>query len=541
MDFIKTLKFIPYPYNKKIRWLIAGAFVKALLDFIGTAALISVMVLILGSSKYSKYILLIAILGILIIGLKNIFTLYIERCRQKYLLSLYRYFSTQMIDNYYSRGLPYIKERGVSQIAHHINFVCLSFVLQVISPIFNFISETILLSLIIIALTIYSPLTIAIIIASFTPIIIGYAIFVRKRISQCGKEENIARRKQLLIIQELFKGYAEIEINKAYPLMKDKFNTGLNDISNHRIRLDLLQKIPTSLIEIGTAITIFILIIITPNTTSLAVTLGVFGVAALRLLPCVRVLLAGWLNIQNQAYTQEIIKSALQDINKPTEPSTPITFNKTITINKLNFSYNASNPILEDINLQIQKGEIIGIKGVSGRGKTTLFNILLGFYPPIKGEILIDGTPLTAANKKDWHKKIGYVPQDVFIMNSSIIENITLQNDTPIDYNKIRSVLSKVKLLEWAESLPQKLETTLGENGSMLSGGQKQRISIARALYKGAEVLFFDEATSALDSDTENEILKVIKQLSTTDSNITLFIIAHRESSLKMCNKIITL
>ena len=165
---------------------------------------------------------------------------------------------------------------------------------------------------------------------------------------------------------------------------------------------------------------------------------------------------------------------------------------------------------------------------------------MLGFFAPTGGEIRIDGTPLTPQSRASWHKLVGYVPQDIFIIHGSLAENIALGQEH-VDREKIRKVLQQVHLDAWAEALPEGIDTPLGEYGSRLSGGQKQRIGIARALYKEAEVLFFDEATSALDNATESEITSALEELSAHLHGITLIIIAHRDSSLRFCDKIINI
>ena len=168
------------------------------------------------------------------------------------------------------------------------------------------------------------------------------------------------------------------------------------------------------------------------------------------------------------------------------------------------------------------------------------FNLMLGFFPPTSGEILIDGRKLTSANRSEWHKLVGYVPQEIFIIEGTLADNIAL-GQTQVDHIKMIQVLEQVQLKEWANELPQGLDTPLGEYGSRLSGGQKQRIGIARALYKEAEVLFFDEATSALDNKTEQEINHALETLSLQHRELTLIIIAHRESSLAFCDRIFDL
>jgi ABC-type multidrug transport system fused ATPase/permease subunit len=217
----------------------------------------------------------------------------------------------------------------------------------------------------------------------------------------------------------------------------------------------------------------------------------------------------------------------------------PFTFNHSIEIENLGFAFPDGGVIIEKFHSTIHKGERIGVRGPSGSGKSTLFNLLWGFFPPTAGSIRIDDKVLTPSNRRQWHRLVGYVPQEIFIIQGSLADNIALGQ--PIVPEKIERILEQVQLKEWAFELPKGIDTPLGEYGSRLSGGQKQRIGIARALYKEAEVLFFDEATSALDSYTEQEINVALQELSDTHKELTMIIIAHRETSLAFCDRVIEL
>jgi ATP-binding cassette, subfamily B, bacterial PglK len=193
------------------------------------------------------------------------------------------------------------------------------------------------------------------------------------------------------------------------------------------------------------------------------------------------------------------------------------------------------NYVLNDIDLTIRKGEKIGIVGSSGSGKTTLMNVLLRFYTEEKGGIYIDGKKLEPSHLASWRNKIGYVKQDIFLLDATIRENIAFGEDSA-DEERLMNAVKQASLDELIQSLPEGLETQIGERGSRLSGGQRQRISIARSLYRNAEVLIFDEATSALDTQTEQEVTEAIDSLS--EVHKTIFIIAHRVTTLKNTDRI---
>ena len=225
-----------------------------------------------------------------------------------------------------------------------------------------------------------------------------------------------------------------------------------------------------------------------------------------------------------------------EEIKVSEENQNAIQFNHTINLENIFFKFpNTSKYIINDISLSIKKGEKIGIIGSSGSGKTTLINILLKFHNNYEGAIKIDDTILNNQHLKSWRKLIGYVKQDIFLMDASIIDNITF-NDSKPDDKRLKDAIDQSSLASFINNLPEGLNTRIGERGSSLSGGQKQRLSIARSLYRNAEILIFDEATSALDNQTEQEVSDAIDKLSNTQK--TIIIIAHRLTTLKNCDRI---
>lgn len=211
-------------------------------------------------------------------------------------------------------------------------------------------------------------------------------------------------------------------------------------------------------------------------------------------------------------------------------------FNDSIKFSNIKFKYlNVEKNALEQINLEIKKGECIGIVGETGSGKSTLVDLLLGLLRPYHGSILVDG--IYPVNSHQWHRDIGYVPQAIYLIDDTIEANIAFGEEY-IDYEKLNAAIDAAQLRKFIDQLPQGLETIVGERGIRLSGGERQRIAIARALYRNPEVLVFDEATSALDNDTEAKLMETIRAVSV---NRTVIMVAHRLTTLKDCNRIIAM
>ncbi len=211
----------------------------------------------------------------------------------------------------------------------------------------------------------------------------------------------------------------------------------------------------------------------------------------------------------------------------------------TISFKNISFFYDNNKKVLNDISLKFNTNQIIGFVGKSGSGKTTLVDIFIGLLKPISGKLYIQEKEVELFLSKNWQKLIGYVPQDVYLNNSSIKENIALGVDIKkIDELKVINALKKANIYDFVENLPEGINTIIKDLGVNLSGGQKQRLGIARAFYTDPKILVLDEATSALDEETENNILENLKLMT---HDITIILIAHKYSTIKYCDKIFIL
>jgi ATP-binding cassette subfamily B protein len=215
-----------------------------------------------------------------------------------------------------------------------------------------------------------------------------------------------------------------------------------------------------------------------------------------------------------------------------------MSFEDSISFENVSFRYTDDTPwILKNVNLSFKRGDKIGIVGVTGSGKSTFLDILMGLLAPTSGKLLIDGIEIVKGNRGAWQAHISHVPQSIYLADSTIQENIAFGVE-PEEVQESRVILSAqmAEIAETIDSLKNKYTALVGERGVQLSGGQRQRVGIARALYKDSDLIIFDEATSALDNQTEQKIMKQIGQM---DKNQTLFFIAHRLTTLKQCNTII--
>ena len=345
-----------------------------------------------------------------------------------------------------------------------------------------------------------------------------------------------------------FGGIREIiHMNKQYYFVQ-KFKSASDSFARSQALSSVFSLFPKYLVEfvVLSGVILFLILFVQPGKdqlTELIPTVVVFGLLLIKLIPAFQGVFG---NLAKVKANLPAFDSLRDDFLKMDQSLTDDTnkenffFNKTIEIRDLHYKYPGKrSAVLNGLNFTIKKNSTIGIVGYSGSGKSTFADIFVGLLDIEKGEILVDGKTLTPENHCLFKKNIGFVSQNIFLLDSSVRENIAFGvDDNEIDENKLMNAIKQASLEELLKSLPNGIQTEVGERGIQLSGGQVQRIAIARALYTECEVLIFDEATSALDGITEKNILDSIISLQGTK---TIIMIAHRLTTLIGCNAIYVL
>lgn len=366
---------------------------------------------------------------------------------------------------------------------------------------------------------------------------------IKKRIENWGKERMEYDKKIAKSVTEALLGIKEIKLLRRTHFFKDKLWKINQKRFNLYIKQTTLSQVPRNYLELitifGLVGFIMVLLVQGKNTNELITTIGIFVAASFRMIPSINRVISSFQTIK--FYSSSLTKIHDEFTNFKTEAEgndqAPVSINKLVTLKNISFSYEGGeDKILNGFTMEIQKGTTSGIIGPSGCGKSTLIDIFVGLLTPCEGEILIDNQPLDRNNIAQWQKNIGYVSQQAYLLDDSILANIALGiSNNEINLKQVEKVIEQAQLNEFINTLPEGIYTNVGERGVKLSGGQSQRISIARALYHNPEILVLDEATSALDNDTEAEVMKAINQLK---GKKTILIIAHRTSTLKNCDKI---
>jgi len=365
------------------------------------------------------------------------------------------------------------------------------------------------------------------------------------------RNSRIVNEEQTKIVKNLQNGVGlirEIILNKNLNYYLKNFEESNIRKAKRQATNEFMQFSPRYIFE-GLGISLIVFIIIYnftfekkfTNFLDIFPTLAALAIGAQRILPLLNSLYVYYSQIKSNIFQLVSISEILQKLYDRESQENQIikrniNFKKKIIFENITFAYPNHEPVFESANLQILKGQRVGIVGKTGSGKSTFLDLFMGLIDPESGFVLIDGGKLTEINKDSWQSKISHVPQKIFLTDGSFLENIALGKDkSEIKLNKIIKVAKQSQIHDFINGLKSGYNQTVGERGSLLSGGQIQRIGLARALYKKSQIIIFDEATNSLDYQTEGLVMKEIKKI---DKNLTIIIVAHRLNTLNHCDAI---
>jgi len=416
---------------------------------------------------------------------------------------------------------------------------------NVLMPVLTLISATILMLFVFVTLLLIEPKIALSIFGIFGFIYYVIMTSVRKQLMKNGNLIAIESSYVVKSIQEGLGGIRDIIINRSQEVYSKMYQRSDLRLRHAQRKNQFISASPRYLIETLSMILIVLLAYFLSagkdGLLPLIPTLGAIALGTQRLMPILQQAFASWGQIQGSKASLADILLLLDDDSVPVFNkglSNHISFNKNISLSNIGFKYfKDHSKICSNISFNINKGDCVGIVGKTGCGKSTLVDIIMGLLEPLEGVISIDGQPLSTSNLSSWQMHISHVPQNIFLSDCSVAQNIAfgIPKDE-IDMDLVQTASKQANILELINSFELGFDTAVGENGIRMSGGQRQRIGIARALYKKSDVIIFDEATSALDSETESIIMNSIKNL---ESDITIIIIAHRLTTLKNCHLIL--
>ncbi|MBA3663516.1 MAG: ABC transporter ATP-binding protein [Bacteroidetes bacterium] len=549
---------LPHYVVKSIYRTIHVSFILSLIEILSLTSLFPLINIILNPAKIQQntltreifhlfnfkndftFILTMLVFIILVFIAKNVAVYFLS----KYQINIFYKTAENLVLEKYRNymNMPYSEhtDSNSSSLLRNTLQIPYEFTNNILMPFGAIINELIIITLLAVSIALYSPGIFLSLTCILFPLVYYYNWSHKKtlqRISEKRDEETLNLYRQ---ISQSFEGIREFIVfdkkNFFYKSLR-KSASNFTEISSESF---LISHISPKVIETLAVFALFIVFlsgfIQGKPIEDIASVLIMYAVALYKLIPSINKILLSLNNIRVADYTFNYLKKQTASEQPPNEAPIVLAFAKEINIKDLDFYYSGSEKlVLSNINLKIQKGSKIGIIGPSGSGKSTLLNILLRLFNETAGGIYIDNTKITAENVKALYQIIGYVPQNITIIEGTLLENVAFGIDKNfIDMDLFKTVIEKSQLSVFLNELPQGPHTQLGERGVKISGGQKQRIGIARALYHKAQILIFDEATSALDYETEKMLTESISAFSGKD--ITVIIVAHRLQTLKYCD-----
>ncbi len=458
--------------------------------------------------------------------------------------------SMRLLKHYMSQDYSYFLNVNVQNLNKNITWSAGVVIVGVVLPLLSIISET-LVGLMLYAMLLTVNVKLTLIASIILPLLVLPIYgFVKRNVDQLGLQRD---KMMGHIYQDLGSALTGIKIikmlEKAEYFVKRIFNH-YKEYTQSLVYYYTVGSMPRLALEcvavFGVVVALMVMLLVQSMTfVEIIPVISLYAVSLYRLMPSINRIITSRLAIKYSRHSLEVVWSDLGrqpatlsgSIAERTD-SASVRFMTSIALRNISFRYNYDQlqKTIDKFTMEIRKGQTIGIVGASGSGKTTVVDILLGLLFPEEGAVLVDERPLTRADMRAWHALIGYIPQDIFLYDESLLKNVAFGvEDTAIDRDAVKRAIRAAQLEEFVNTLPAGLDTVMGDRGIRLSGGQRQRVGIARALYRDPEILVFDEATSSLDSLTEREIERAIERLG---GQKTIIIIAHRLTTVMKCDKL---
>ncbi len=494
----------------------------------------------------SQEIIVLAVASfVLFYFVKSLFLMFLAGMQAFFYYRIQESVSTRLFNSYL--GMPYTfhLQNNSGKLLSNTITESMQFAISFTAPALLFLNDLFITVMILSVLIYVEPVGAIIAFIIFGSMSLLLFKFSKTRATLWGETRQEKERLRIECAQQGFAGIKDIKLYGRENIFQDGFSKETHISLEAARKQTVLQNVPRIFLEFIAVVALCSLVAfvtLAGDKSNLMVIVGLFAAAAFKLLPTIARMVQ---SAQSMVFSRPVVSFVYEELveNKnyysKNDLALPLNshmrFSANLSVTDLTLVYEGVDfPALDSINLDIEAGSMIGFIGASGAGKSTLIDCLLGLIQSTSGYISADGIKITRDNVRSWQKNIGYVPQDIFLLDGSLRDNIGFGIPSEsIDEEKIRSAVEKSQLIDFIASIPEGLDTRVGERGVRLSGGQRQRIGIARALYNNPSVLFLDEATSALDIDTEREVMQAVEKL---HGSATVLIIAHRYSTIENCD-----
>lgn len=480
--------------------------------------------------------LLLITVFLLLFGLKNWLGYLNSKEQQHFFYDISSRLSNRNIRNYLKDDYLRFVNVDSSVLIRRISQQPIEFSNYILTNVQQVVSQSILILVTVIGILLWQPGIFLMLFILLTPPVILLGNFIRKKLQSIRNSTQIVSQKTIQHLQESLAGYIESNVYRKDDFFVKRYNDQQVQLNNNIATQQTLQGLTSRLVEVFAILGFFILIAInklSAGTPSVSlITIGVFMAASYKIIPGIVKIL----NSTSQIKTYQFTIADLQPAEKPItiiDETAPLT---SIQFEQVKFRY-TDRKILNNINFELRAGDFVGLSAASGKGKTTIINLMLGFLKHHKGNIYFNEEKTNWIKRQGFLSRVSYVKQQSFIINDTVLENITL-TDGYYDAEKIDEVLNFCGLENLIDQYPDGINEFIKENGKNISGGQRQRLMLARALYHDFDLLILDEAFSEMDEKSEQVILSKLKQLAQQGKIIIL--ITHNNASLSYCDKVIS-
>ena len=501
-----------------------------------------------GIKNYEHFFILLGLVVLIFLVLSLIFRAVTFYLQSRFVQIREYTIGKKLIEKYLNQPYEWFLNRNSADFGKTILSEVNQIVIFGINPLFELISKSIVALFLLILL---------VIVDAKLALIVGFVLggtyglifyFVKNYLDRIGEMRLIKNNLRFTSVIEAFRAIKEVKLHGLESSFIRRFSSPAESFAIISASSIVIGNIPKFIIELiafgGILLVILYMMIQTGNFSDSLPIISLYAFAGYRLMPALQQIYSSLTGITFVGPSLSKIYDDLKnfpriDVNTNANANHQnLKFNKILTLENIKYEYpNSSKLILNNINLKINAKSIVGFIGATGSGKTTIVDIILGLLEAQNGSLIVDGDVISKKNLRSWQKLIGYVPQQIYLADSSIASNIAFgQENENIKLELVKRASKIANLHRFViEELPNQYQTKIGENGVRLSGGQRQRIGIARALYHNPKLLVFDEATSALDNQTEQAVMEAVNNL---NKDITIILIAHRLNTLKECDVI---
>jgi len=569
---MKFLKKLLYLFTTKERWQIAGLFLLILIgggfETLGVSLVLPLISVLenpqiiqepgiigwvyhaIGEPAHRQFLILVGLGFIGLYIIKNSYLTALQYLQCNFIYSKQVELSSRLFRAYLYSPYTFHLQRNSAELIRNLSVETTLFFVNVLSPGLLAFTEITILTCIALFLFLMEPVTFLMAAGVIGLATMSFYRVVRVKLSQLGKSRQYYQGQVLQTINQAFGGVKEAKVLGREQFFLDVYRRD-NTASNRTFQyFQIVSQLPRFFIEtiavVGLML-IFVSVLAQGRELGEVIpTLSLFAAAAFRLMPSINRILNAVTAMRFGSHTVHVIYQDLIGLKPLIEtpnlahfskiPENSLVLKTQIELRNVFYRYpGASDRALKGVSLTIPKGTSVAFVGSSGAGKTTIVDVILGLLPPTEGQVLVDGRDIYD-DLSAWQRLIGYIPQSIYLCDDTLRNNIAFGIPADeINENWIESAVKSAQLTELVQSLPEGLDTLVGERGVRLSGGQRQRVGIARALYHNPEVLVMDEATAALDNQTEAGVMEAVEKLS---GEKTLIMIAHRLSTVKNCDRL---